>query len=94
VRPGCAAGHSPPSSVAVMEEQSYTSTHPLSQTGPVTGSLYLSSLIFPTVSKEYFGHRGQYNVFRQLNQSDLTLQNRLSSLTSHILKQMFQLMCG
>ena len=40
VRPGRAADHSPPSSAAVMEEQSYTSTHPLGHTGPVTGSLY------------------------------------------------------
>ena len=31
----------PPSSAAVMEEYSYTSTHPLGHTGPVTGSLYL-----------------------------------------------------
>ena len=41
LRPGYAADHSPPSSAAVMEEQSYTSTHPLGHTGPVTGSLYL-----------------------------------------------------
>ena len=41
VRPGRAADHSPPSSAAVMEKQSYTSTHPLGHTGPVTGSLYL-----------------------------------------------------
>jgi len=41
VRPGRAADHSPPSSAAVMEEYSYTSTHPLGHTGPVTGSLYL-----------------------------------------------------
>jgi len=40
VRPGHAADHSPPSSAAVMEEYSYTSTHPLGHTGPVTGSLY------------------------------------------------------
>jgi len=40
VRPGRAVNHSPPSSAAVMEEQSYTSTHPLGHTGPVTGSLY------------------------------------------------------
>ena len=33
VLPGRAADHSPPSSAAVMEEYSYTSTH----TGPVTG---------------------------------------------------------
>ena len=41
VRTGRAADHSPPSSAAVMEEYSYTSTHPLGHTGPVTGSLYL-----------------------------------------------------
>ena len=36
-----AADHSPASSAAVMEEYSYTSTHPLGHTGPVTGKLYL-----------------------------------------------------
>jgi len=41
MRPGGAADHSPPSSAAVMEEYSYTSTNPLGHTGPVTGSLYL-----------------------------------------------------
>jgi len=41
VQPGRAADHSPPSSAAVMEEQSYTFTHPLGHTGPVTGTLYL-----------------------------------------------------
>ena len=41
MRPGRAADHSPPSSAAVMEEQSYTCTHPLGHTGPVMGSLYL-----------------------------------------------------
>jgi len=51
VRPGRAADHSPPSSVAVMEEESYTSTQPVGHTGPVTGSLYLYLLlifIYPT----------------------------------------------
>ena len=38
MRPGRAADHSPPSNAAVMEEQSYTSTHPLGHIGPVTGS--------------------------------------------------------
>jgi len=42
VRPGRVADHSPPSSAAVMEEYSYTSTHPLDHTGPVTGSLYFT----------------------------------------------------
>ena len=37
LRPGRAADHSPHSSAAVMEEQSYTSTYPLGH----TGSLYL-----------------------------------------------------
>ena len=41
---GCAADHSPPSSAAVMEEYSYTSTHPLGHTGPVTGSLYFFTI--------------------------------------------------
>jgi len=40
VRPRRAANHSPLSSAAVMEDYSYTSTHPLGHTGPVTGSLY------------------------------------------------------
>jgi len=37
VRQGRAADHSPPSSAAVMEEQSYTSTHPLGHTGACNG---------------------------------------------------------
>ena len=41
LRPGRAADHLPPSSAAVMEEQSQTCTHSLGHTGPVTGSLYL-----------------------------------------------------
>ena len=41
VRLGRAADHSPSSSAAVTEQYSYTSTHPLGHTGPVTGSLYL-----------------------------------------------------
>jgi len=41
VRPRRAADHSSPSSAAVMEEYSYTCTHPLGHTGLVTGSLYL-----------------------------------------------------
>jgi hypothetical protein len=36
VRLGRAADHSPPSNAAVMEEQSYTPTHPLGHTEPVT----------------------------------------------------------
>ena len=42
VRPGRAADHSPPSSAAVMEEDSHTSTHPLGHTRPLTGSLFLT----------------------------------------------------
>ena len=41
MRPGRAADHLHPSSAAVMEEYSYTSSHPLGHTGPVTGPLYL-----------------------------------------------------
>jgi len=36
---GGVADHAPPSSAAVMEKCSYTSTHTLGHTGPVTGSL-------------------------------------------------------
>ena len=46
MRPGRAAEHSAPSSAAVMEEHSYTSTHPLGHTGPVTGALYLYLYIY------------------------------------------------
>ena len=45
MRPGRAADHSTPSSAAVMEEYSYTSTHPLGHTGPVTETLYLYLII-------------------------------------------------
>ena len=38
VRPGRAADHSPPSSAAVMEQYSYTSTHSLGHTRPITGT--------------------------------------------------------
>ena len=41
MRPGRAVEHSPPSSATVIEEYSYTSTHPVGHTGPVKGSLYL-----------------------------------------------------
>jgi hypothetical protein len=40
VRPGRAADHTPPSSVEVLEEQSYTSTRLWDTNGPVTGLLY------------------------------------------------------
>jgi len=44
VQPGHAADLSPPSSAAVMEEQSYSSTHSPGHTRPVMGSLYLYRL--------------------------------------------------
>ena len=50
MRLGRAADHSSSSSAAVMEE-SYTSTHPLGHTGPVTGSLYfflVFTILYPT----------------------------------------------
>ena len=46
MRPGRAADHSPVSSAPVMEEYSYTSTHPLGHTGSVTGSLYVLPFMF------------------------------------------------
>ena len=39
VRPGRAADHSPPSSAAVMEEQSYKSTHPLGHNRTFNGNI-------------------------------------------------------
>ena len=45
MRPGRAADHSTPSSAAVMEEQSYTSTHRLSHNGPVTGTPLFSQKV-------------------------------------------------
>ena len=41
MRPGRAAGHSPPSRAEVFEEQSYTLTPVWATTGPLTGLLYL-----------------------------------------------------
>ena len=41
MRPERAADHSLPSSAAVMEEESYTCTHPLGHTGPAKGKLCL-----------------------------------------------------
>ena len=41
VRTGRPVDHSPPSSTAVIEEKSYTSTHILGHTGPETESLLL-----------------------------------------------------
>jgi len=53
MRPGLAADHSSPSSTAVMEEYSYTSTHPLGHTGPVTGSLYFYIYIYISIQYTY-----------------------------------------
>jgi len=46
VRPGPAADHSHTSSTEVMEEYSYTSTHPLDQNRPETESTYFFLLPF------------------------------------------------
>ena len=55
MRPGRDADHSPPSSAAVMEEKSYTYTHPLGHTGHVTGKLYLFLIVYKhaTALEEY-----------------------------------------
>ena len=52
VQPGRAADHSPPSSAAVMEEWSYTSTHSLGHTRPVTGTLYLLYIFINPLNPE------------------------------------------
>ena len=54
MRLGRAADRSPPSSAAVMEELSYTSTHPLGHTGPVTGSLLFYQKLKRTESTERY----------------------------------------
>jgi len=41
VWPAHTADHSPPSNAAVVEEYSYTTTHPLGHTRPIMGSFYL-----------------------------------------------------
>jgi hypothetical protein len=53
VRPGRAVDHSRPSSAAVMEEYSYTSTHPLGHIGPVTGSLHQEEISTFTFKIQY-----------------------------------------
>jgi len=50
VRPGRATNHSPPSRAAVMEQQSYTSTHPLVHTGPATDHFTFYSFKYYIVS--------------------------------------------
>jgi len=62
VRPGRAADHSPPSNAAVMEEYSYTSTHSLGHTGPVTGSLYLYLYIYIYVNNNTNIFHGRNNI--------------------------------
>jgi len=52
VQPGRAANNSPPSSAAVMEEYSYTSTQPLGHTGPVTGTLTFFNTLHLKVTKK------------------------------------------
>jgi len=46
----------PPSSAAIMEEESYTSTHPLGHTGSVTGNLYL--YLLPLMDIQVVGYGG------------------------------------
>ena len=63
MRPGRAADHSPPSSSAVMEEKSYTSTHSLGHNGPVKRSLYLYHYLYlfkntnPLMAKDPYSGR-------------------------------------
>jgi len=75
VRPERAAEHSPPSIAAVMEEQSYTSTHPLGHTGPVTGSLYLLQAV----------NQGNPHNFSRTRIKKKTMQNkRCSAITKNL----------
>jgi hypothetical protein len=58
--PGRAADHSPPSSAAVMEEYSYTSTHPLGHVGRVMGLLYLYLLRMTSTRPEWTALSSRY----------------------------------
>jgi len=51
-----------------MEEESYTSTHPLDHTGPVTGSLYLKVCIV-AVKEEGRGTGGGGDKIGQKNRA-------------------------
>ena len=62
MRPGRAADHSPPSSAAVMEEYSYTSTHPLGTHRPVIGitlpftyAFYIANKMFKEIIDNHSG---------------------------------------
>jgi len=91
MRPGRAADHSHPSSAAVMEEYSYTSTHPLGQTGPATRSLYLLPFY---IERDYRKRQGDslsnftrivWNVFwdRQFRRSARKLDSNITSDTKY-----------
>ena len=90
VRPGRAAEHSPPSSAAVMEEYSYTSTHPLGHIGNVTGTLYLfnthtlpidNSLFAPYFCKQVWQSR--------LSQRCTSIEIILGCDSKHLLREYF-----
>ena len=49
MRPGRAADHSPPSSAGLMEEQSYTSTHPL---GHMSERLGMSVMLYVVIVRQ------------------------------------------
>jgi len=68
VRPERAADHSPLSSAAVMQEYRYTSTHPLSHTGPVTGSLYLFYLLLIQIYFSYSNLRWYFELHNLASQ--------------------------
>jgi len=62
VRPGRAAEHSPPSSAAVMEEQSYTSTHLLGHAGTVTGKIFFYDFYFINQTRVDFAPQIRINI--------------------------------
>ena len=55
------------SSAAVMEKQSYTSSHPLGHTGPVMGSLYLEAGTSFSIRSFQLGAVSVMGEFRQIN---------------------------
>ena len=74
VRPGRAAD---PSSAAVTEDYSYTSTHPLGHTGPVTGTFYFTHFLWRLRRPQ--GHSAAGRIISVKN-SEVTIGNPIRDL--------------
>ena len=97
MRPGRAADHSPVSSAAVMEEYSFTCTHPLGHTGPVTGTLnlYLCRYIF-TLPYALMASTGKtlYIILKQLQAKQIKKGKRETNVPVHSVKEKWEWQYG